>query len=479
MHLIPIIPSSSDNHAVTAQSKAYSVSAISSLIGRSLEDGFSDILVEGEISGFHPASTGHWYFNLKDADSVLPSAVFRYSQKGMTVPKDGDLVVCRGAISYYAKGGKLTFTVREMRKKGAGALLELIEKRKAYYRSKGYFDDDRKRSIPDDIHTIGVVTSPTGAALRDILNVTRRRAPSLDIIIFPCAVQGEGAAATIASRIRQADIFSACDVLIVGRGGGSTEDLACFSEPEVIEAIHGCGIPVISAVGHEIDWPISDFVADRRAPTPSAAAELVTETAFRRRERMEKAITISGTLMRNRLISAEKRLASAMNAMGAMEKRVLRYSGRIPSTADLRRMLLLRLQNSESRLAFAEDDIGISLKRKAVDAERRLSDYGELVKRLLSDRSDRAARRAEDLGTRSRQNMVDRFRKTESRLTVAMRENEALSPLSILGRGYSVTYMPDGRILRKRSDVKPGDELRTRLADGYAVSAVKEIVNEL
>ena len=194
---------------------------------------------------------------------------------------------------------------------------------------------------------------------------------------------------------------------------------------------------------------------------------------------MEKAITISGTLMRNRLISAEKRLASAMNAMGAMEKRVLRYSGRIPSTADLRRMLLLRLQNSESRLAFAEDDIGISLKRKAVDAERRLSDYGELVKRLLSDRSDRAARRAEDLGTRSRQNMVDRFRKTESRLTVAMRENEALSPLSILGRGYSVTYMPDGRILRKRSDVKPGDELRTRLADGYAVSAVKEIVNEL
>ena len=282
--------------------RTLTVSEANGIIHDTVEDMFYELSIEGEVSGFRPASSGHWYFTLKDKSAALDAAVFRSAQFQMVMPEDGDLVIAKGSLSFYTKTGKLTFVIREMKRKGEGDLLKIIEKRKEYYRSLGYFDEDKKKPIPEEITKLGVVTSPTGAAIRDILNITRRRAPSLDIIIFPCAVQGDGAAESIAMRIRQANSFLACDVLIVGRGGGSAEDLSCFSEPCVIEAIHDSEIPVISAVGHEIDWPISDFVADRRAPTPSAAAELVTETIFRRRERLDNALFSSTAAMKERML---------------------------------------------------------------------------------------------------------------------------------------------------------------------------------
>ena len=201
--------------------RTLTVSEANSIIHDTVEEIFYELRIEGEISGFRPASSGHWYFTLKDSSSAIDAAVFRSAQYAMEYPKNGDLVVARGSLSFYTKTGKLTYVIREMKRKGEGDLLQIIEKRKEYYRGLGYFDEDKKKPIPEEIRTLGVVTSPTGAAIRDILNITRRRAPSLDIIIFPAAVQGDGAAASIASRIRQADNFQACDLLIVGRGGGS------------------------------------------------------------------------------------------------------------------------------------------------------------------------------------------------------------------------------------------------------------------
>ena len=175
-------------------SRTLTVSEANEIIHDTVESLFYELSIEGEISGFRPASSGHWYFTLKDKGAALDAAVFRSAQYSMVMPDDGDLVIAKGSLSFYAKTGKLTFIVREMKKKGEGDLLQIIEKRKEYYRSLGYFDEDRKKPIPEEINTLGVVTSPTGAAIRDILNITRRRAPSLNILLFPCTVQGDGAA---------------------------------------------------------------------------------------------------------------------------------------------------------------------------------------------------------------------------------------------------------------------------------------------
>ena len=207
--------------AYDAIGRTLTVSEANTIIRDTVSELFSELTIEGEISGFRPSSSGHWYFTLKDSQAAIDAAVFRSAQYSMQLPKNGDLVIAKGSVSYYTKTGKLSFVIRAMKVKGEGGLLEIIEKRKDYYRSLGYFDEDRKRPIPETIRRIGVVTSPTGAAIRDILNITRRRAPGIDILIFPAAVQGEGAKEEIAMRIRQASMFSAADVLIVGRGGGS------------------------------------------------------------------------------------------------------------------------------------------------------------------------------------------------------------------------------------------------------------------
>ncbi len=454
--------------------KTLTVSEANDLIHSAVEELFCEMTIEGEISGFRPASSGHWYFTLKDRDAALDAAVFRSHQLSMLIPQNGDLVVARGSLSYYTKNGKLTFIVREMRKKGDGDLLQQIEKRKEYYRNLGYFDEDRKKPIPEEISVLGVVTSPTGAAIRDILNVTRRRAPSLDILIFPARVQGEGAAEEIAMRIRQADLFEACDLLIVGRGGGSIEDLAAFSEPAVIEAIHSSSIPIISAVGHEIDWPISDYAADRRAPTPSAAAEIATETIYRRRGRLSSALFAASSLMKGKTYDASARLSSAFHALSAFEKRIMGYRARIPSVEDLRHLLILRMRNAETRLGYAEEDAANAMEARLGSAARRLAE----LKAAASDAAGGRIRAYEallsSLMLESERAGKEKARLAGFRLRAAIRECEALSPLQILRRGYSVTEGSGGRIIRHAGEVHEGDIITTRLMDGTVRSIVKE-----
>ena len=453
-------------------SRTLTVSEANEIIHDTVESLFYELSIEGEISGFRPASSGHWYFTLKDKGAALDAAVFRSAQYSMVMPDDGDLVIAKGSLSFYAKTGKLTFIVREMKKKGEGDLLQIIEKRKEYYRSLGYFDEDRKKPIPEEINTLGVVTSPTGAAIRDILNITRRRAPSLNILLFPCTVQGDGAAESIAMRIREANNFSACDVLIVGRGGGSIEDLSCFSEPEVIEAVHNSEIPVISAVGHEIDWPISDYVADKRAPTPSAAAEIVTETIFRRRERLENALFMMNSLMKEKLSSSFHRLSTALHNASAMENKILKYRSRIPSTEDLRKILILRMQNASSSLAYAEEDIAESMEGKITGGKERITSSLSVSLDCLLRKKEKAEVELRIVRKDADSAIMRKMEMKRMRLSSVTKENEALSPLLILKRGFTVTEKEDGSIVRKASDVKPGDRIKTRTGDGEITSSV-------
>ena len=253
----------------------YSVTQITNSIKSILEPTFRSIKIEGEISNWRPSAAGHIYFTLKDSQSQIKAVMFRGSASYLTFrPKDGDKVCCTGSLSVYAPQGTYQINVTKMEPIGSGNILQMLEERKRKLAQEGLFNEDRKKPLPRFPKTIGVVTSPTGAAIRDILNVTKRRNSTINIIVLPAIVQGDGAAETIVNMIETANAYNMCDVLIVGRGGGSLEDLLPFSEESVIRAIANSKIPTISAVGHEIDWALCDYAADRRAPTPSAAAEM-------------------------------------------------------------------------------------------------------------------------------------------------------------------------------------------------------------
>jgi len=256
--------------------KVFSVTELNSIIREILEGTFPTIRLEGEISGLKTQSSGHIYFSLKDSSSLLSAVMFRGSAQHLSfLPKDGMKVQVSGKISVYPPQGRYQLIVSKMNLAGEGEILKMLEERKRKLYAEGIFDEERKRNLPFFPRTIGIVTSPTGAALRDILQITKRRNPGISVVIFPSMVQGDEAARTIVQQIKNANAAKLCDVLIVGRGGGSLEDLLPFSEEEVVRAIAESEIPVVSAVGHEIDWALSDYAADKRAPTPSAAAELV------------------------------------------------------------------------------------------------------------------------------------------------------------------------------------------------------------
>ena len=263
------------NAAELPQNIVFSVSQITDLIKEILETSFRTITIEGEISNWRPSAAGHIYFTLKDNAAQIKAVIFRGAAMRLAFkPKDGDKVRCTGSLSVYAPQGNYQIIVNTMEIAGAGNILQMLEERKRKLAAEGLFDEGRKKPLPAMPKTIGVVTSPTGAAIRDILNVTKRRNPGMNILVLPAIVQGEGAAQTICKMIEIANFYQLCDVLIVGRGGGSLEDLLPFSEESVVRAVAESRIPTISAVGHEIDWALCDYAADRRAPTPSAAAEM-------------------------------------------------------------------------------------------------------------------------------------------------------------------------------------------------------------
>ncbi len=290
--------------------KIYQVSDLTSLIKEILEASFITLTVEGELSNFRPSSTGHWYFTLKDEDAMIQGVMFKGRTAGVQfIPSDGQMVKIRGNISVYAKRGTYQIICSSMEKSGEGDILAMLEQRKQKLAALGLFDTERKKPLPLFPERIALVTSPTGAALRDIIQVLGRRNSGADLVIIPAPVQGEGAGEEIAAQIRRVNRYNLGDVIITGRGGGSLEDLLPFSEESVVRAIAESEIPVISAVGHEIDTSLSDLAADYRAPTPSAAAEVVSS----RREELIARVAALRTGITDTLTGKTERIRILLN----------------------------------------------------------------------------------------------------------------------------------------------------------------------
>jgi exodeoxyribonuclease VII large subunit len=395
------------------EGRSYTVSQITFLIRDLLEAEFLNVTVEGEISNFRPSSSGHLYFSLKDEEAILSVVMFKSRLGGLGFqPADGLKVKATGTVSVYAKRGNYQLICETLVRSGEGEILAMLERRKQKLAALGLFDPQRKKALPLFPARVAVVTSPTGAAIRDILRVLKRRNAGLNLLILPAPVQGEGAAEVIARQIRTANAFRMADVLIVARGGGSLEDLLPFSEESVVYAIAESRIPVISAVGHEIDFTLADFAADVRAPTPSAAAEMVSAS------RVE-----------------------LVRSIGALQQ-------------GLCDTLLGRLEKARLRLEqFSPEDL-----------ERQLRYF--LQPYLLSlDEARQGLAQA----------LEDRLRDHRHRLELLAEALAAASPLGILSRGYAVvTHQRTGRALLSPAPVKLEDLLDIRLARGGLTAAVKE-----
>ena len=370
------------------------------------------MVVEGELSNCRPASSGHLYFSLKDAGAKIDAVMFRNRLRSLSFePKDGMLLRARGSLSVYAPRGGYSIVCEEMELAGAGDILAMLEQRKRRLAAEGLFDEERKQALPRFPQAVAVVSSPTGAAVRDILNILGRRAAGVRVIILPSPVQGADAAPLIARRIEQANQWKLADVLIVGRGGGSLEDLLPFSEEVVVRAVADSAIPVVSAVGHEIDWALCDFAADLRAPTPSAAAELVSENR-------------AAALEAVRDIAAD--IHAAMHGKIAMAR------------------LLLR--------PFSMEDLEYRFRSILQPRLVRFDDAKEALMRFLAERVSSARRRME----------------------LARTALEAGSPLAAMERGFSVvTNSRTGKLVRSWEDAGKGDRLLIRPLNG-TIAAITE-----
>ncbi len=412
--------------------KIYKVVELTRLIKSTLASCVGSVWLEGEISNVRRPQSGHYYLTIKDENAQISGVLFRRNQRGLTFqPVDGLLVRVYGDISVYERSGNYQIIIRRMEKSGKGELQEQFEKLKQKLLKEGLFDKSLKKPVPALPQHIGVVTSGTGAAIRDILNVIFRRFPNLHLQLYPVKVQGAEAAKEIAGAIAYFDKKKDMDVIIAGRGGGSMEDLWAFNEEVVARAIAACRIPVISAVGHEIDFTISDFVADLRAPTPSAAAELVVG----RKKEYEKNIS---ELERRLLMTLREKITFLRNRLAAAEGSyvfkepgnvVARYSQRLES---LQMMMRHQLMESARQSRQRVDDLSIRMLHQA---------------RMWSQRC--------------RHNLE----KLES-------EINAYNPRAVLGRGYSLTKNRNGEIVRSAADVRENEIIATEVAEGSIESRV-------
>ena len=417
-----------------------------------LESHFDFVWVEGEISNFVSPSSGHWYFSLKDGNAQVRCAMFRgRNQRVRFTPGNGDHIRLRCRVSLYEGRGEFQLIVEHMEHAGAGALQAAFEKLKEKLLAEGLFDADRKKPMPDSVSNLGVITSPTGAAIHDILTVLKRRCPAIEVSILPVAVQGEGAAAEIVSAIKRANRLQTegrinLDALIVGRGGGSLEDLWAFNEEIVARAIAASELPIVSAVGHEIDFSIADMVADHRAPTPSAAAELLSPD---QREQMERLKKLESDLVR--LI--RRKLADAQTQLDHLRKR-LKHPG-----AQLREQSQ-RLDDLEQRLVLAQKNLLARKKSELVLLESRLQASSPLP------RIQQMQRDLQNLQQRLESAMQAKLQDAGSRLAHLAQMLDSLSPLGTLQRGYAIVTDGDGKVVTDARTVSPGDTLQTRLASG-------------
>jgi exodeoxyribonuclease VII large subunit len=444
-----------------AGSQALSVTQLLRRMKNLLEVQIGEVWVEGEVSNLRKQGSGHWYFSLKDDGAQISCAMFSARRReGAEALMDGAKVRVFAEASVYEARGQLQIIAQKVERAGAGDLQARFEALKRKLQAEGLFDADRKKPVPKFPKTIGLITSGSGAALQDMLNVLTRRAPWVQPVLFPVRVQGRGAEVEIARAIEkmgQPERFGypRCDVLIIGRGGGSIEDLWNFNEEIVARAIAACPIPIISAVGHEIDFTIADFVADLRAPTPSAAAELAVADGEELLTRLAQWRRRLDRVTRERLLRA--RMAVDALKRGALQRdgeRFLREPMMRVDTARGRLMNVLRVRLDAAARRVDEARARHRAHQPARVLERRMEHLEVLRLRL-----ERAGRE-----------MIERRQEGLVRLRGLLR---ALGPESAFQRGFSITLGPDGRAVKSAASLKPGDLLRTKFADGEATSRVE------
>ncbi len=398
--------------------KIFTVSQIGSFVKGILESNpmLKSISIKGEISNFVHHKAGHLYFDLKDEGAVLNSVMFAGSVKSLRfAPQNGMRVIATGRITSYEKGSRYQIIVSSLEPDGIGALHIAFERLKAKLQAEGLFDPAHKKALPKIPTRVGVVTSPTGAAIRDILNVSGRRFPFAKVVLYPALVQGDGAAASVIEGIRYFNETNSVDVIIIGRGGGSIEDLWAFNDEGLARVIYSSEIPIISAVGHEIDFTISDFVADMRAPTPTAAAEL--------------ALPDNADLIR-RINNITERMRSVLKA----------------------------------RCAFYSKSLEHYATSRALSSPLNMIDDKKLAVAALSDRIERGL----DL-------IITRKKGDLSRLTASL---DSLNPLSVIKRGYSAVYDENKTLVKSVDQVKKGTKINFKLSDGTVSAIAEEIYHE-
>ncbi|MCX7009495.1 MAG: exodeoxyribonuclease VII large subunit [Kiritimatiellaeota bacterium] len=462
--------------APTDARKVFQVSELARLIKAAIENEFGNVWVEGEISNMRRPTSGHLYFTLKDSEAQLAAVLFRGNQIGLKLElRDGLKIRAYGQITAYEKSGQCQIVVRRVEEAGKGSLQEQFEALKKKLAAEGLFAEERKKKLPLLPQHIGIVTSPSGAAIRDILNILNRRFPNLHILIAPVRVQGDGAAQEIAAAIDLLNARGGLDVLIVGRGGGSLEDLWCFNEEVVARAIARSQIPVISAVGHEIDCTISDFVADLRAPTPSSAAELLvgSKEAFEQQVqrggvRLARALKTQTLVLRNRLTTA-----AGSYVFREPQNLIRRSRDRLDT---LRAAMASELRSTAQQRSQQVDELGlrmghqIEMRRNA--CRQSLQDANPRMARALRATSQRTALHTQELLLRLGHGMTTARNAAAQDLRRIASQLKALSPLAVLERGFSLTRTADGKIIRDAAEAPVGTTLQTRLAHGSLESQV-------
>jgi exodeoxyribonuclease VII large subunit len=421
-----------------------------------VEREYRDVYLEGEISNFRPAESGHLYFTLKDGDAQVRIVMFRSQARLLRFkPANGMQVIARGRVTIYEARGELQLSAEYLEPKGAGALQVAFEQLKAKLAEEGLFDAARKKPMPAMPKRIGVVTSPRGAALHDILNILRRRHEDVHILIYPAQVQGEAAAAEVSAGVRYFNRAGSVDVILVARGGGSAEDLAAFNDEGLARVIAASNIPVVSAVGHETDFTIAEFVADLRAPTPSAAAEIVIDTKHRIVEQVRGLHERLARAARYRIMMARAHWTDlAKNAVFARMTELL--NRRQQRTDELAYRLVqahaARLRRYRSRVDVATTRV------RAQDLRRVLAG---LVREVEATTGRLAAIAAQHLLQR------------RGRVDQATGKLETLSPLNILERGYAIVFDASGKVIKDEAQVRVGDEITARVARGTVKSRVE------
>ncbi|KLU16328.1 MULTISPECIES: exodeoxyribonuclease VII large subunit [Xenorhabdus] len=436
----------------------FSVSRLNQTVRQLLELEMGRIWLSAEISNFSQPSSGHWYFTLKDERAQVRAAMFRsHNLRATFRPQNGQQVLVRAQITLYEPRGDYQLIVESIQPAGEGLLQQQFEMLKQKLSTEGLFDQIHKKLLPSPAKRLGVITSTSGAALHDILHILKRRDPVLPIVIYPTAVQGAEAPLQIIRAIELANVRHECDVLIVGRGGGSLEDLWCFNDEHVARAIFQSRIPIVSAVGHETDVTIADFVADLRAPTPSAAAELVSRNQ---------------TELLRQIQSLQQRLEMAMDYFFAQKQQRVN-------------VLQHRLQQQRPDLQLARQQNHLAeLRQKLTDSVLRCLkqnsiSYEKLNQRLLQRHPEREIQRynsfIQQLDFRLRQSIERQLGRYREKFAVSCSRMEAVSPLATLSRGYSISEVSDGKLLKQVKQVKAGDMLKTRLQDGWVESQITQV----